>query len=853
MSEYEKTTNPNTFRPCCPYLGLANDRTIMLMTATPVHRCYTQTKPFAPDLNRQNNYCLVDTHVNCPFYNPQALAPITATQPTLPVQTAEPTRPRLISTILFPSQSSAPVIQSPTALIGSVPHLLSAPKLSSWFLMAALFVLGLLLLGLLIVFFPKYLNVGGSVQSATPAVQQVSVVVNRTESITATATVAVSPTATLKPIQVAIILQPTATPTTTVDSGRFVTPTPEPNGQVFNLTPHDAEVGWWNSGDKRRSYLGDSYLYAGSTDGNTRLSAMRFDLSRVPRGAPIRTAQLRLTGLRQTSAVSQKGALWLMQLIPEKSLKSLSGVDFLTMYSAPASITLLPQLSATDVAVEQVNEWELDANAKAWLERQLLDGAKSVIVRILPSADGGDFLFAWDSGSGPETKGNPPSLLISVGPPPPTPPPLPTRPVIVATLTPVPANVLTVVAIAQTATNVAVTTGTYTPIPIDIVTPTPYPKNLETVQAVALEKQLPAVVLETPTPANPAMAKADADYATAVALTTGTFTPVPTGYVTPVLIYPSPPAENVATAAARVVQATAQAASGVVTPTLPYNAVLAEYVYATLVPENQATAAAQYEVATAFAKVNGTPTPLAWNVVVITPVPSPVPPTFTPLPALQSVKDFTPTPTSTAPAVIPDHIPDYYRNKILFKTNRGGTEEIYALDPNSGELYRVNEPWVYPLAQKQLGLSPDGKQEAIVKKASQVDKNEVGQKNYSETFQIFTHSFEYDKTKQITTYQGISYDPTWSPKGDLIAFVSTNSGNDEIYTVTPDGSVVKQLTVNKFEWDKHPTWSPDGNQIVFMSNRETGRRQLWMMNADGSNQHNLSNDPYEDWEPIWVR
>lgn len=57
------------------------------------------------------------------------------------------------------------------------------------------------------------------------------------------------------------------------------------------------------------------------------------------------------------------------------------------------------------------------------------------------------------------------------------------------------------------------------------------------------------------------------------------------------------------------------------------------YVYATLVPENQATAAAQYEVATAFAKVNGTPTPLAWNVVVITPVPSPVPPTFTPLPA----------------------------------------------------------------------------------------------------------------------------------------------------------------------------------------------------------------------------
>jgi TolB protein len=60
------------------------------------------------------------------------------------------------------------------------------------------------------------------------------------------------------------------------------------------------------------------------------------------------------------------------------------------------------------------------------------------------------------------------------------------------------------------------------------------------------------------------------------------------------------------------------------------------------------------------------------------------------------------------------------------------------------------------------------------------------------------------------------------------------------------------LTANNNLWDKHPTWSPDGTQIVFFSNREGNRRQLWLMNADGSGQRNISNNTYEDWDPIWV-
>ena len=80
---------------------------------------------------------------------------------------------------------------------------------------------------------------------------------------------------------------------------------------------------------------------------------------------------------------------------------------------------------------------------------------------------------------------------------------------------------------AGTATTVAEAGGTYTPLPYEVYTPTPTPENLETIQANAVAEGLPPVILYTPTPENDATAAAHAEYATAVALTTGTFTPTP--------------------------------------------------------------------------------------------------------------------------------------------------------------------------------------------------------------------------------------------------------------------------------------------------------------------------------------
>jgi hypothetical protein len=308
-------------------------------------------------------------------------------------------------------------------------------------------------------------------------------------------------------------VNPTAIPAPLVTLERFITPTPPPGGQVYYLTPGNNSVGWWMSNDDRRNHVNDSFLYVGQNEGETHIAAVRFDLRNVARGADIVHSELRLTGVRADNLVLTTPATWQIQLIAEEALPNLASADFLSLFSAPASLTLLPVINEQALVLDTVNTWEFEAEVNAWLQEQLLLGATSLTMRIMANTNGQETLFAWDSGSGAATTGRGPVLLLSTGPTPATPPVLPTKPFIVATLTAPPANVLTVVALNSTATAMAVTTGTYTPIPYQVVTPTPFPANLATVQAVAIDRGLPSVLLETPTPANEAIATGYAQYA----------------------------------------------------------------------------------------------------------------------------------------------------------------------------------------------------------------------------------------------------------------------------------------------------------------------------------------------------
>jgi Tol biopolymer transport system component len=82
--------------------------------------------------------------------------------------------------------------------------------------------------------------------------------------------------------------------------------------------------------------------------------------------------------------------------------------------------------------------------------------------------------------------------------------------------------------------------------------------------------------------------------------------------------------------------------------------------------------------------------------------------------------------------------------------------------------------------------------------------------------------------------------PTISPDGKKIAFTSDgpNNGGFDIWVMGIDGSNPTPLT-NDSVTDQNPTWSPDGAEIAFETGRTGLTTTIWVMNADGSNQHKV--------------
>ena len=89
--------------------------------------------------------------------------------------------------------------------------------------------------------------------------------------------------------------------------------------------------------------------------------------------------------------------------------------------------------------------------------------------------------------------------------------------------------------------------------------------------------------------------------------------------------------------------------------------------------------------------------------------------------------------------------------------------------------------------------------------------------------------------------------------GTKIAFYSYRDGNWEVYMVNTDGSSLVNLTNNP-AGDVSPAWSPDGTKIAFASDRGNvnmpdligppiPNKDIYVMNADGSNPVNLTNNP----------
>ena len=82
-----------------------------------------------------------------------------------------------------------------------------------------------------------------------------------------------------------------------------------------------------------------------------------------------------------------------------------------------------------------------------------------------------------------------------------------------------------------------------------------------------------------------------------------------------------------------------------------------------------------------------------------------------------------------------------------------------------------------------------------------------------------------------------------------IAFRSFRHGDYEIYLMNADGSNQTRLT-NSTGNDSRPHWSPDGSKIAFLSGRD-GNPEIYVMTSAGGNQTRLTDNSAADDAPVW--
>jgi TolB protein len=177
------------------------------------------------------------------------------------------------------------------------------------------------------------------------------------------------------------------------------------------------------------------------------------------------------------------------------------------------------------------------------------------------------------------------------------------------------------------------------------------------------------------------------------------------------------------------------------------------------------------------------------------------------------------------------------KNQILFVSKQTGNQEIYRMDLITKQVKNLTNN---PAQDMNPQLSPDG-------------KKIIFYSNRTGTNQIYSMNLNSKKVTRLTNNAADDYDPSYSPDGTKIVFKSTRSdGIGDIFVMNADGSEQKNITPLEHEteeWD--PLFSHDGSKIIYVV-REDGDNntdEIYMMNIDGSNPIELTSNDVPDWYP----
>ncbi|HXF85035.1 MAG TPA: protein kinase [Anaerolineales bacterium] len=220
-------------------------------------------------------------------------------------------------------------------------------------------------------------------------------------------------------------------------------------------------------------------------------------------------------------------------------------------------------------------------------------------------------------------------------------------------------------------------------------------------------------------------------------------------------------------------------------------------------------------------------------------------PSLAPTQTLSPLENATPTSSGALPVSTP--LGGGY-GQIAFASARTGVPQIYLINVDGTGLTMLTN---MENGACQPTWSPDGTQLVFISpcRARLEFYENVGYNDSS----LYLINADGTGLKSLTTVPGSDFDPAWSPDGTRIAFASLRDGRKEIYVLTLETGIVVRLTNSTGDVENiQPSWSPTGDQIAYTVKR-FGAYQVWAMSATGEGNVQLVRSGQQLWDylPVW--